>query len=170
MNLAPGIVGGLVAAGLVAWLTRRSKPTARSYNGRFVVEYRLPAKVVAWLFLGVGVFILYAASQASADQKILATCVSGALFLGILAVLLEFHFVRVEFDENFIYTFSPWRRRRVIPWNAVIDYAFSSVNKWHVLKTRGYGLIRMSTMMSGLGSMSERWQAKLERLCGTERS
>ncbi|HXP34777.1 MAG TPA: hypothetical protein VN827_04455, partial [Chthoniobacterales bacterium] len=129
----------------------------------FIVQYSLAAKIAACVFLGLGLFIAYAASRASADQRILAACVGGTLFFATLLIFVEFHFVHVEFDENSIYTFSPWRKRRVIPWSAVISYSF----KWHILKTRDYGAIRLSAFMSGLGTMRDQWQNKVLR---TQRS
>jgi hypothetical protein len=162
MSLAPGIFGGLVAAALVAWLTTRAKSAARYRNGRFVVEYSLPAKIAASFSLIVGLLILYAATRASADQKILAACVAGTLFVGVLAVFLEFFFARVEFDEDSIYTFSPWRRHRVIPWRDVVGYSFSSVNKWHVLKTREHRSIRLSVMMCGLGDTRQQYKKQVD--------
>jgi len=78
-----------------------------------------------------------------------------------LALFLEFQFVHVEFDKEFIYAFSPWRKRRVIPWSAVVGYSYSAVNRRHILKTRGYGSIRLSDLLSGLGTMREQWQSVL---------
>jgi len=49
-------------------------------RSRHIVEYRLPAKIAGWFALAIGVFGLYAASQASEDQRLLAACVSGTIF------------------------------------------------------------------------------------------
>jgi hypothetical protein len=160
MSLGPGVIGGMFASLVLAWLTTRSVPRARFRNGRFIVEYRLPAKIVAWFSLAGGLFIVYVASRASVDQRILAAFVGGALFLAALFLFSEFQFVRIEFDEKRIYTFSPWRKRGGIPWSAVCGDSFSKVNQWHVLKTRGYRSIRLSRLMSGLGTMREQWQKK----------
>jgi uncharacterized membrane protein YfcA len=144
---------------LVSWLaTRRAVSTARFRNGRYVVEYRLPAKMAGWCCLAVGSFIAYAALHASVNQRVLATYVAGLLFLVSVYIFLETQFVRIEFDDNFIYTFSPWRKRRLVPWSDVVGYSYSAVNRWHILKTRGYGSIRLSALLSGLGTMSERWE------------
>lgn len=102
MNIVPGVIGGVVAGLLVAWLTTRSVPTARSRNGRFIVEYSLAAKIAAWFLLALGFFIAYAACRASADQRVLAACVGGTLFLAAIVMFIEFHFAHVEFDDNSI--------------------------------------------------------------------
>ena len=136
-------------------------PRARHRNARYLVEYRLPAKIAGWCFLAIGVFIAYGASRASADQRVIAACVGGTLFLVSLYVFLEAQFVRVEFDDEFIYTFAPWRGRRVIPWSAVTSYSSSGASGWHTLKTRGYGSIHLSALLSGLGTMREKWESVL---------
>jgi len=130
-SIPSGVIGGIVATLLLLWLASRAVRAARFRGGRYVVEYGLPVRVAGWFALALGVFIAYAASQASPDQRILAACVGGTLFLACLALFLEFHFVRIEFDDEFIYTFSPWRKRRVIPWSAVSGYSYSAVNHWH---------------------------------------
>jgi hypothetical protein len=114
--------------------------------------------MAGWCCLAVGSFIAYSALHASANQHVLAACLGGLLFLVSLYIFLETQFVRIEFDDNLIYTFSPWRKRRLVPWSAVVDYSYSAVNRWHILKTRGYGSIRLSALLSGLGTMSERWE------------
>jgi hypothetical protein len=136
-SIPSGVIGGIVAILLVSWLATRAVPAARFRNGRYVVEYRLPAKVAGWCCITVGWFIAYAALHASADQRVLAACVGGVLFLVSLYIFLETQFVRIEFDDNFIYTFSPWRKHRLVPWSAVVGYSYSAVNRWHILKTRG---------------------------------
>src|SRR4029077_12490800 len=80
-SIPSGVIGGIVAILLVSCLATRAVPAARFRDGRYVVEYRLPAKMAGWCCLAVGSFIAYAALRASADHGVLATCVGGALFL-----------------------------------------------------------------------------------------
>jgi hypothetical protein len=151
----------VLATLLLTWLATRAVPVARLCNGRYIVEYRLAAKIAGWCFLAIGLFISYAAAQASADQRVLAACLGGTAFLIALYIFLEAHFVRIEFDDQFIYTFAPWRKRRVIPWTAVTGY--SAASGWYVLKTRGYGSIHLSPQLSGLATMREKWESVLHR-------
>ncbi len=153
-----GVIGGILATLLMSWLATRVVPAARVRNGRHVVEYRLPAKIAGWFFLALALFIAYAALNAFPEQRILAACVGGTLSLVGLYLFVEVHFVRVEFDDDYIYAFAPWRGRRVIPWSAVVGHSYSAVNRWHILKTRGYGSIRLSDLLSGLGTMREKWE------------
>jgi hypothetical protein len=157
-SIPSGIIGGIVAAVLLSWLASRAVRTARVSDGRYVVEYGRAVKIAGWLGLALGAFIAYAASQVSSDQRVTAACVGGALFVGCVGLFLEFHFVRIEFDDQFIYTFSPWRKRRIIPWSAISGYSYSAATHWHVLKTRGCGSIRLSELLSGLGTMREKWE------------
>jgi hypothetical protein len=161
-SIPSGVIGGIVAALLVSWLaTRCAVSAARFTNGRYVVEYGLRAKMVSWCCLAVGSFIAYGASHPSANQHVLAACLAAGLFLVSLYIFLENQFVRIEFDDNFIYTFSPWRKRRVVPWSAVVGYSYSALNRWHILKTYSYGSIRLSELLSGLGTMREKWESML---------
>ena len=139
------------------WLAGRAVPEARVINGRYLLGYRFPAKVLGWLLTAIGVFATYAAFHASAGQRVAATILGGTFAVMSLYAFLEVNFVRIEFDDANIYTFAPWRRSRVIPWSAVIGYRYSAVNGWHILKTRGYGAVRLSGMLSGLGTMSRTW-------------
>jgi uncharacterized membrane protein YfcA len=158
-SIPSGVIGGVVGILLVSWLATRAVSAARFRNGRYIVEYRLPAKIAGWCCLAVGSFIAYSALHASANQRVLAACVGGVLFFVSLYIFLETQFVRIEFNDTFIYTFSPWRKHRLVPWSTVVDYSYSAVNRWHILKTRGHGCIRLSELLSGLGTMRERWQS-----------
>ena len=166
MAIASGVIGSALAASVVWWLAGRAVPEARVINGRYILEYRVPAKVLGWLLTAIGVFVAYAAYHASPEQRVAAAIVGGTFAVMSLYVFLEVQFVRIEFDDAHIYTFGPWRRSRVIPWSAVIGYRYSAVNGWHILKTRGYGSIRLSRLPSGLATMSRKWAEK----CGASKT
>lgn len=155
----PGILGAIVAAIittiLLTWLTARAQRNARMIGGRKILAYGLSVRVFGWILLLISLFIVYGALRASASQIIIAWCVGIAFSLMGSAVVLEFHFIRILFDDEFIYTFSPWRPSRKIPWTAISGYAFSDLNKWYILKTTSYGNIRLSILLSGLGTFSQ---------------
>jgi hypothetical protein len=79
---------------------------------------------------------------------------------------LEFFCVRIEFDDECIYTFSPWRARRRIPWDAILQCRHSDLNQWYVLVLRSQGTIRVSRYMCG----AEEFLAKLETMRGIKTS
>jgi hypothetical protein len=165
-----GIIGAIVAILLVAFLARSARKNARLRSNRHVLEYGRPVKIAGWFFLLLGGFFIYAAAHASADQALLAASVGGALFAGSVVVFLEFHLVRLELDEEAIHTFSPWRRKRVIPWSEVIGYDYSAINNWHILKTGRHGPVRLSVMLSGLSTMEEYVVRKTSLADGFHRS
>ena len=146
------VIGGIIATLLLGWLAVRAQKEARTHAGRRVVEYGRAAKVAGWCFVLLGVCILYAAAHASKEQTATAACVGGGLFAGCMALFAEFNLVRIEFDEDVIHTYSPWRKRRVIVWADVIGYRYSEMNRWHILKTRHSGSVRLSVLLSGLGT------------------
>ena len=148
-----GVIGGIIGALLFFWLASRArKKEAVIQSGRFVLKYGRLMKVLSWIGAFFGVLIFYAAVQ-SVNDPIIGPCVGVALFALFLYFWVECHFVRIEFDEEFIYTFSPWRRSRVIPWNEVIGHGYSAMGGWHILKTQKFGSIRLSELLSGLGTM-----------------
>jgi hypothetical protein len=155
-----GIIGGAIAIILLSWLAGRAQRDATINSGRFVLKYGRAVKSLGCICTILGFGFIYAAAHASKDQMITAACVSGALFAMCLVLFVEFYFVRIEFDEEFIYTFSPWRRKRVIPWNKVTGYSYSEVNRWHVLKTQKFGAVRLSVLLSGLGTMAEQLEKR----------
>src|SRR5208282_2343556 len=106
-----------------------------------------------------GAVFLFAASRSSMDQRLLAWVVCGVLAICCLYVFLEVFFVRVEFDESFIYPSSPWRGGRRIPWSDIVSCHFSNLNQWHVIRTRAHGTLRVSTFLSGVGSLLEKLNA-----------
>ena len=141
-----GIIGGIVATLLLGWLASLAKKDAKSCSGRLVLEYGRAVRVTGWFFALLGLFFIYAAAHASEDQTVIAMCVGGSLSAGCMALFLEFHFVRIEFDAESIYLSSPWRRRRVIRWADIVGYSYSNMNRWHILKTCGRRLFAQRTL------------------------
>jgi hypothetical protein len=153
---AAGIIGAAVTGLLMLVLRRTVLPSARQRGSRRVLEYGLPMRSLGIAMLLFGGVFLFAASRSSIDQRGLAWFVCGVLAVCSLYVFLEVFFVRVEFDESFIYPFSPWRGWRSIPWSDVVSCNFSSLNQWHVIRTNAHGTLRVSTFLSGIGSFLER--------------
>lgn len=72
------------------------------------------------------------------------------LALMCLVIFLEAAFFRIAYDDYHIFTRSPWRPFRRIPWHSLTGYSWSEINEWHVLETRSQGKIRVSTFLVGL--------------------
>lgn len=147
-----GIIGAAVTSLLMVILRRTALPVARRSGSRYVLEYGLPMRSVGLAMLAFAGVFLRAAARSSSDQRFLAWSVCGVLAAGCLYVFLEVFFVRVEFDEAFVHSFSPWRRGRRIPWSDIVSCSFSGVNQWHVIRTRAHGILRVSAFLSGVGS------------------
>ena len=159
-RICSGIVGGIVATLLLTWLASRTNKTASTIGDKKVLCYEKPIRAIGWMAISFSLIVFYAIFKSSKNDPATNLCV-GTFFLLIGSILfLELQFVKILFDDDFIYTFSPWRRARKIPWTSISGYAFSDINKWHILKTDSFGKIRLSILLSGLGSFSEELQKR----------
>jgi hypothetical protein len=148
---------GAIIGGLAMWLLMRSvRRTARQSGSRSVLEYGPMIRGLGVVLLIVGGFLLFAASRASADQRQLAWIVSGALAGAAVYFFIEVFFVRIEFDDTWIYATSPWRADRAIPWSDITECRYSHINRWHVIRTRDNGTLRLSVYLSGVDTFLER--------------
>lgn len=70
-----------------------------------------------------------------------------ALF--VTPVLFHVFRTRIEYDSACVYTFTPWRDNRTIPWNEIVRYSFSRMLGQHILSTKGGDEIRFGVLLSG---------------------
>jgi hypothetical protein len=156
--LAPlaGVTGAVATSLLMVLLLRTVRPSARQLGSLQILEYGTAMRGLGIAMLLLGGVFLYAAYHSSADQRHLAWIVSGILATCGLYVFVEMFFVRIGFDEAFIYPFSPWRGRRRIPWSDVVSFSYSHVNRWHIIRTRTHGTLRVSAYLSGISSFLKR--------------
>jgi hypothetical protein len=147
-----GITGGIISLAILYFLARNAEFEASVRGERYIVKYDRWVRLLGWIFLFIGIGTIYGASLSSQKDLILA-CVVGTLFgCGTSVLWIEFNFIRIEFDKDYVYTFSPWRKNRKIIWEDIYEYSYSDINKWHILKTRKDGNIRLSIFLSGLGT------------------
>lgn len=118
-------------------------------------------RVLAMVCLGIAGFVAYEALHARPDQRLIAYLLSTTMVLGSAYLVLEIFFVRIRFYDAAIYTFSPWRGARKIPWPAITGHSYSTLWHWHILETRGYGKVRLSFYLSGLGGLRDALISKL---------
>ena len=158
-----GLVGAFVTQQLVAYTRRRDqlRPTDR------VIRYERPWKIAAFACLAISAFIVYAALHAAPGQRHIAYPLSGTLVVVSIYFLIEVFFVRVSFDDDFVYAYSPWRGHRTIPWAAVEGYHYSHLAQWHVIETRGFGTLRLYVSMNGLDEFGEMLMSKLDASTGS---
>ena len=147
-----GLVGAVLSILLLAWALRgrgagRDEGQVR-YGGRM--------RTLALLVLAIGLGIAYAALHASPDQRVTAFCVAGPLLAGAVWFVLEAFLVKASVSPTHLTHTSPWRGTRKIPWSAITGYEFSPEMSWHVLRTTGYGKVRLSSYMSGVEQITDR--------------
>ena len=74
-------------------------------------------------------------------------------FLIALSLHLEFFGVRITFDASVIRVRSPWRRLRLISWSAVTRVWYSSMMRWYIVETDGFGYLRLHDYLSGTDTL-----------------
>jgi hypothetical protein len=159
MDLRPGaIIGFMVGLLLLASLLRGVKLQAPKRGERHVLQYGRAMRitgVVGLAFWGAVAILAFNSPESKRNWSIFTT-----VLLGVAAVYLwlETFFVRIEFDSDFIYKFSPWRTPKQIPWTEVVDCQFAHTMTSYVIRTRNHETIRVSAYMSGIGSFLEKLQ------------
>lgn len=153
--IVPVVIGGLLYAA-------RRQAKVRIHDARLVVEYGWGMRgfgLFAVLFAGFMVFI---ATRAKPEEQIMAAAVSGGFVLLAIILAVEVFRVRVEFDAESVRCFSPWRRNRVIPWEAVDTITYSQMNQWWVVRTKGgaHGSVRLSQFLTGVADFVVAAQAR----------
>lgn len=132
-----------------------SKP-ARTEGQLKILEYSMPARIMGSVFVILfGAFLVFALLKAKPEEIRIVWGVVGSLFLISLFIFIEFFRVKISYDQNMIYTQSPWRDSREIPWPDVSGASFSQVNKWYLLKTDHHGNIRASVYLMGISTLVE---------------
>jgi hypothetical protein len=147
-----GLIGGAIAALLLRWVSKEKDVRLPAGS----VRYGRRMKAISLVLLAVGLFIGYAATQASPDQRWTALAVGGSLFAVSVWLVLETFLVSANVTEECLIHRSPWRKTRAIPWTAVTDYSYSNVMSWHVLHTSNYGTVRLSVYLSGVDQVAEK--------------
>lgn len=154
------ILTAAVVGAATVFLLRTARPAARREGGAGVIEYGRGMRllvVVCWVFV-IGVRVL--AEFAAGENRFVGMCVSTAFFFLVLALHLEVFHVEMRYDAEGLRLASPWRGRRVVPWAAITGAEYSHLWQWHVLKTAGYGHIRLHMYLSGIGSLRQELAAR----------
>lgn len=155
-----GAAGAITAAIALPLIVQTVRSTAVEVEGKRVVEYGRPMKILAAVFWVCWIGFFVAALFVPAKDRVLAAAVVIGFLLLILPLHLEFFGVRVEFDAAGIRTRSPWRRKREIPWSAVNRVWFSQALQWYVVQTAGFGRVRLHIYLSGVESLLSEIEAR----------
>lgn len=157
MDVGRSVLIALVAALVVVALLRVAKREAPTQDGVTMLKYSLPLKVV-----GVGAGVLLVALCGAGLFNVIAVneprafVVGASLALGAAGTftIAEATLVSVLVDESGFLHQSPWRGKRRVEWDDVIDYSHSSVNAWTVLRTEK-DKFRISDFMVGADVVTE---------------
>ena len=147
-----GLVGGALLA-LLSWFIVRTSRRPQRVGNRSVLLYgTVPRVFVLALGAALPILVIHAYFQGRAGTDVIAfTLVLDALFLGYMVP--ELFLTRIEFDDDNIYTFSAWRKPRVIPWSSITGTSYSAFMYWHTLTTSGFGSVRVHDWLEGASNL-----------------
>lgn len=148
--IGPALTTAIVPIAL-SFLMRSAQQESIAAAGSRSVAYPKAMRVfvmLGWVFTVV-IAIFAGFTAKSADIKN-AAMVVGLFVVLILPLHLEAFGVLISWDDANIYTRSPWRGRRTIPFTAVKSCNYSTGMQWYRIHTDGYGIIRLHLLMRGI--------------------
>ena len=78
------IISGLLGAICVYFIVGFTTESAKTSNGRKILEYGLPVKILTTILIFFSIFVVYAASQARESQIVIASIIAGCFLLGAI--------------------------------------------------------------------------------------
>jgi hypothetical protein len=144
------IIAGAIALGTLLLSLRqpRSEQDPTSAERRELKYGDGPKALIIVLGTLVPATVLYLYSTGRIDMNVALLCLALDVFVVGYAGP-EFFRTRIEFDSDHVYTYSAWRKPRVIPWSVIMACKYSPLKHWHVFDTFGYGSLRVSDFMEG---------------------
>jgi small-conductance mechanosensitive channel len=149
------IISGLVGALVVYLLFRLARPVARVEGDRKILEYGRAFRLLVVLFVPVSAFVAYGAAHARPSQALAATLVTLFFVLASAYLLYEVFLVKLGYDQRFIYSYTPLRGQRTVPWESVTEAGYSPLRQAHYLATRAHGTIWFSPWLNGMAEFIE---------------
>jgi len=150
------VLYGLIGAYASYLLTKAIRQEIENFKEKDdyekILKYGRSIRALSIFVLAVAGFMLYITFLSSNKHKLVAYIVSGFFCLGALSFVLEAFLVNIRFDYDLIYTFSPWRRPRIIPWFAIVGFSASNFFQWTVFMTDRFGKIRISRYFNNDGA------------------
>lgn len=141
------IIVGLAALLCLALVILESKGSPTDAEGILWLQYGVSTKVIGIFAVGT---TGYAVINSLLAGRPLQAAILGAL-IGLCGfpVFLTAFFWKVGFDHKGIYSQSPWRRNRFVPWSDVRRVRFSQNMKQWIIETRCQGNIRINELVPG---------------------
>lgn len=160
MNLLAELdVGGAIGPALTAaavplvlgWLSRSARAESHATADQRVVSYPKALKlfVMSGWIATVAIAIFAGCTAKNADIKN-AVAVVGLFIALILPLHLEAYGVLITWDDTNIYTRSPWRKCRTIPFSSVRSCDYSNSMQWYRIHTEEHGIVRLHQLARGI--------------------
>ena len=143
-----GLLGALIVSAATWWIGR-SRPSPSLERGRHICAYGNGARAfVVLLSVLLPSLVLHSYFRGKADlEAVLLVLGFTVVFAGYQGT--EFFQTRIEYDDENIYAFSPWRKDRVIPLKAFGSSKHSGMMYWTAFQTEGFGTVRIHDWLHG---------------------
>ena len=152
----------LILASLVLW----PKPSIDPASGTEILQHSWLMRGVVLLFsvIPVALVILAFVTQAKGDDvyAILALLGLSTLLVGLM--LLENFRTRLIISATGIEQESPWRGRRFLRWDEIVEVRFSQMNCWFILLGPDGRKIRASTFLQGISALVRAFRLHLPKV------
>lgn len=147
--LSSALIGLIVSITLGLFL-KSVNSNAVKENGKLWLEYGVVMKGFSAFTMLLVLGLLVASFSADESEKfaILIIILMFALLGG--ALVLEFFFVRIGFDNDGVVCNSGWRKTRTFKWDELESARFSQSLQWWEVETATNGKIRLHVYLNGL--------------------
>ena len=146
----------LIVPAFINGLLGTTKAKASKKDGLAWVEYGKTFKAFTVIGMMIPAGLISVWFNVGPDNK-LPVLFMGLLFGGLIVPLfLEAFFVKMAFDDLYIYCYSPWRPSRKIGFSELGEPYYSQSLQWWVIPTESQGKIRLQSFISGAEELLEK--------------
>lgn len=164
------IISGLLGAICVYFIVGFTTESAKTSNGRKILEYGLPVKILITILISFSIFVVYAASQARESQIVIASIIAGCFLLGAIFFGYQVFLVKFSYDSNFVYYKSPFCGSKKVPCSSLLYIGYSTLLQADYIVIDGIGKIWCSKMLNGYTELGEFLEQKTQELFSEDES
>ena len=141
---------------------RNSKPEVDAATGAHVAKYPVAIRAAGWILLvldgaaALGIAI-YQGNHGAPFRGIL---LGSLLFAIMVATVVEFTRVRVEWTDTAIDFASPWASPRRLAWSDIVQVKYSASARWFVLRGGDGTKIRLHCWLGGLRQLLDEMKSR----------
>jgi hypothetical protein len=144
------IISGFFVFILYYILVRFSvKADIKTKKGVKNLNYTTPVKFLILIACSFGLFIFYASLHASESQKVIASVVGHSMLGFSIFVFYQVFFVRISYDKNFLYIYSPLKGNKKTSWDNIVDVSYSYILQCDYIEFDDLGKIYFSHLANG---------------------